>query len=306
MIDNFIKCKNDVLKTLLYFDVFNYPLTIDEIASFSQFSLDEIKQSLNELTKDKFIFFKTNFYSILDDNELIERRVKGNEQAAKINNKAKKVSRLISQFPYVRGVFISGSLSKGYFAHDDDIDFFIITKPNRLWFARTTLIAYKKVFLLNSKKYFCVNYFMSDDALEIAQKNRFTATEFVTLMAMNGKGVYNKILNHNNWILDIFPNFNQDKGGDIIKPKLTKRFLEFIFNGFIGDFLEKKFMEITQKHQQKKFKLLNKKEFEIAFKGDKNTSKHHPSNHQIVVLEKLNKRIEEFNIKHNFNISLES
>ena len=67
--------------------------------------------------------------------------------AKNIYQKALTVSRLISKFPYVEGVGISGSLSKGYYDDDGDIDFFIITSPKRLWIARTFLILYKKLFL---------------------------------------------------------------------------------------------------------------------------------------------------------------
>ena len=87
---------------------------------------------------------------------------------------------------------ISGSLSKGYYDDDGDIDFFIITSPKRLWIARTFLILYKKIFLLNSRKYFCVNYFISSNALEIEEKNIFTATELTTLLPMFGNGSFHK------------------------------------------------------------------------------------------------------------------
>ena len=71
--------------------------------------------------------------------------------------KAIKRAKFISKFPYIENVSISGALSKNYYNNDGDIDFFLITQPNRLWIARTLLIIYKKMFLLNSRKYFCVN-----------------------------------------------------------------------------------------------------------------------------------------------------
>ena len=298
-------CKNDVLKTLLYFDAFQYPLTINEIVVFSQFSLEEIKATLQDLIANKIIFKFTDFYAISEKTCRIERREKGNLNAKKILKKAKKVSKFISQFPFVEAVFISGSLSKGYFGEDDDIDYFIVTKPNRLWIARTSLIVYKKVFLLNSKKYFCVNYYMSTNALEIAEKNRFTATEFATLMPMSGNGVYQKLQKNNAWVLEYFPNYNQEKKSNPIKRKVIKRFSEFLLNGKMGNGMEKQFMKITKNHQQKKFRKLNKSDFDIAFKGDKTTSKHHPDNHQIRVINLLNENIIVFNKKHQLSIPLE-
>ncbi len=297
--------KNDVLKTLLYFDAFEYPLTLEEIALFSRFSPDEVGVVLNELVAEKTIFSINNFYAISKKTCRIERREKGNIAAKKIFNKAQRVSNFISQFPFVEGVFISGSLSKGFFGEDDDIDYFIITKPNRLWISRTLLIAYKKIFLLNSKKYFCVNYFMSTNALEVSEKNRFTATEFATLMPMNGNGIYQSLQENNKWVLDYFPNYDKTKTSKSIKRKSFKRFSEFLLNGKAGNGLEKYFMKVTKNHQQKKFEKLSKSNFDIAFKGDKNTSKHHPDNHQIRIINLLNEKIKVFNEEHQLAIPLE-
>ncbi len=46
---------------------------------------------------------------------------------------AKKYARVIANFPFIQAVFISGSLSKHVMKPNSDIDFFIITKPDRLW-----------------------------------------------------------------------------------------------------------------------------------------------------------------------------
>lgn len=193
-----------VLKIMLYFDIFNYPLTLNEIYLFSNTSKEKIKEILSHLIQENKIFKLTNFYSLTNEIDIANRREKGNSLAKKIMKTAKKVSKFISQFPFVEAVFLSGSLSKGYFGEEDDIDYFIVTKPNRVWLSRTLLIAFKKIFLLNSKKYFCVNYFMSTNALEIKEKNRFTATEFATLIPMSGNGVYKDLQTENPWVFRLF------------------------------------------------------------------------------------------------------
>jgi hypothetical protein len=296
---------NDVLKTLLYFDAFQYPLTFDEILSFSQFSKDDIKITLKELIDKKIVFCLNDYYGTTEKIYRIERRDIGNKNAQKILKKAQKVSGFIGQFPFVEAVFVSGSLSKGYFGEGDDIDFFIVTAPNRLWLSRTLLIIYKKLFLLNSKKYFCVNYFMSSNALEVKEKNRFTATEFATLIPMNGNGIYNELQKNNLWVLDYFPNYDKDKKSLPLKRNFFKRVLEFLLNGYIGNILEKTFMKMTKKHQQKKFIKMKKKDFKVAFKGDENTSKHHPDNHQKRIIKLLNKKITSLNDEFNLEIPLE-
>ncbi|MEZ4965453.1 MAG: hypothetical protein R2791_09430 [Saprospiraceae bacterium] len=44
--------------------------------------------------------------------------------------------------------------------------------------------------MLNSHKYFCVNYFVDTEHLEIEDKNLFTATETVTLLPLYGRDWY--------------------------------------------------------------------------------------------------------------------
>lgn len=297
---------HDVLKTLLYFDTFKYPITSNELAYYSKFQDIEIESVLNNLIDKEIIYSNEEFYTTINDASLVSKRKKGNLKAEKTLKKAKKMSAFISQFPFVEGVFLSGSISKGFLGENDDIDYFIITSPNRLWLTRTLLILYKKIFLFNSKKYFCVNYFMSSNELEISEKNRFTATEFVTLIPMSGNGIYNSLKEHNSWVLNYFPAFSKsNKVSKNIKKNIVRKSLEFLFNGRIGDYLDSLTMKITKRHQESKFKKFKLKDFKVAFKAQKHVSKHHPGNHQKKVIDSLNKSIQEFNNKHQFSIPLE-
>jgi len=295
-----------LLKPLLYFSLFRHPLTEEEIYAFSEAkSRAQIKNELDALVKDKIIFNIDGFYLCENDEELVKRRIKGNLRAKDIHQKATNVSKFISKFPYVEGVGISGSLSKGYYDDDGDIDFFIITAPKRLWIARTLLILYKKIFLLNSKKYFCVNYFISTDSLEIDEKNRFTATELVTMLPMFGNGSFHEFYKKNQWANSFLPNKNISERivnlNPVQKPILTKG-IEKILNTKLGSILDSLFLRITYKKWKVKFKNLEDRHFNIALKSTKNVSKHHPLNFQNQVIERLNKKYVEY--QENYNIHL--
>ncbi|MBC7865770.1 MAG: hypothetical protein IAF38_22545, partial [Bacteroidia bacterium] len=155
--------QKDVLCAIAYFDVFSYPLKISEIAESIKSPSDpaELINCLVSLINRGLLETKDNFYYLKGSvAENIEKRKIGNAGAEKVFPRALRSAKLISRFPFVEGVCISGSLSKNYFDKDADVDFFIITKSGRLWICRTFLIAFKKIFLFNSKKYFCVNYFV--------------------------------------------------------------------------------------------------------------------------------------------------
>ena len=173
------------LKTILYFSIFRYPLKIEEIHSYTNHTnLSDTLNELDFLVDEKILIKIEDFYVYGGDLDSVPKRLKGNVLAKKVLVKAKAKARFISKFPFVAAVGVSGSLSKEYYDSDSDIDFFIITQHNRLWICRTLLMVYKKIFLLNSRKYFCPNYFISSEQLEIIEQNRFTATELKTLIPM--------------------------------------------------------------------------------------------------------------------------
>ena len=65
------------------------------------------------------------------------------------------------------------NLSKNYFDANSDFDFFIITKPNRLWISRTLYILLFKLFSKEKQKLYCLNYFISEADLKINDQNLF-------------------------------------------------------------------------------------------------------------------------------------
>ena len=299
-----------LLKPILYFSLFKYPLTEEEIFIFSKAeSKEQIKLDLIELVNDDIIYKIDDFYLTENNETLIKRRLEGNKMAKNIYQKALTVSRLISKFPYVEGVGISGSLSKGYYDDDGDIDFFIITSPKRLWIARTFLILYKKIFLLNSRKYFCVNYFISSNALEIEEKNIFTATELTTLLPMFGNGSFHKFYEKNKWVENYLPNKGVTDGLSkltrVNKPLLTK-ITEYFLDSKIGDLLDSIFLRLTYKKWKIKFNHLEERQFNVAMKSTKNISKHHPLNFQRKVIDRLNSRYDELRKNHNIHIAKEN
>lgn len=293
------------LKAIIYFSMFEYPLTRDEIFIYSKCkTLDEVDDEINVLLSKEIIFYIDGFYLNSNSPEHVKKRLRGNEMSKKIMPKAFRVSKFIGKFPFVECVCLSGALSKGYFDDKGDIDFFIITKPNRLWIARSLLIFYKKVFLLNSKKYFCVNYFISSDRLVISEKNRFTATEIITLIPTYGKQVFDSFMRSNTWVDDFFPNFLPQKPQtiyEIKKPYPTKIF-EFLCDISFGKPLDNLLRKLTQKKWDLKFKHLKKDDFDLALKSTESVSKHHPQNFQKVVIGKLNTKYVKINEQHNLEL----
>lgn len=279
--------------------MFSHPLHKQEIINLCDNNIPEEEYDLafKELIAVGKCFEMNGYYSLQEDiDKLIDVRLLKEKEAKKYYNKLPFFVQLIGKFPFVRGVAISGSLSKGVMYKDGDIDYFIITAPDRLWICRTLLVLFKKVFLLNSKKYFCVNYFVDENNLEIFDKNMFTAVEIAYLIPVFNAPLIEKLKINNDWTQDFFPNFKHplDMSFNTSKRK-TKKGVEIIFGNKWGDGLDLWLMKFTFKRWQKKFSHFKNNKFELTMRTNRGVSKHHPQDFQNKVLNGLDERIMRIN-----------
>lgn len=272
-----------ILNTLAYFDIFHYPLLREEIHRYHGQLIDlaTIDEALFSLTHENYIFKLDEFYSLHNDGSLALRRRLGNQMAAEQMKNAQKAAGILSRFPYVRGLAISGSLSKNYCTEKTDIDFFIITHTGRLWIARTIMHLYKKLtFLTGRQKWFCMNYYVDQSGLEIEEKNIFTTVEITTLLPMRGKMALTDFMLINNWVKAYIPanNHSFDTVPEIQKG-LGGKFIESLFNNRLGNWLDNRLMKITHRRWQKKeqLNLKNDRGFEMGMLVNKHFSKPNPA-----------------------------
>ncbi|HEX4373245.1 MAG TPA: hypothetical protein VHZ50_08095 [Puia sp.] len=248
--------KSNILSTLAYFDLFSYPLTQREIWLFLQntCSSKEFNESLSDLSHRAVINKFGEFYSLQNELSISTSRIEANKKAAALIKTAKKVSKLLAKFPFVRAVGISGSLSKNFADDESDIDLFIITTENKLWITRTFMHCFKKItFLFNRQHFFCMNYYIDEKELEIEEKNIYTATELVTLIPMQGEIAFKNFYAANLWSKSFLPNhFLRISSSENIKFSFPKYIIEKMLNNRFGNWLDDYLMKITAGRWQKK------------------------------------------------------
>ena len=280
------KIRRNILATLAYFDMFSYPLTIDEIYLYlpAKYDQKEYGHALRSLVIERHVHKFEKYYSLRNDYFLAERREKGNTKASELMAIAKKVGDLLIRFPYVRGVAISGSLSKNFADDDSDIDFFIVTAPNRLWIARTAMHLFKKLtFLVKKEQYFCMNYYVDERDLLIHEKNIYTAIEVATLIPINGDTVFQQFFAANAWTRDYLPNkCLRLSTAKPAKNSLLKRSVEFVFNNRVGNGIDNILMRITKYRWHKKMCMQkrNNRGIIMAMDAGKHYTKPDPVNFQ--------------------------
>ncbi len=292
-----------VLRLVLYYDIFDHPLSEEELMEDCSISNAE-RDCLESLVGENLIFKLNGYYSVRKDPQLSTRRKKGRENTTKAMPRALRMGRLISSFPFIRGVALSGSISKGYMDSYKDVDYFIITKPNRLWLARTLLVIYKKIFLLNSFRFFCLNYFIDEENLEIRDKNIFTATEINTMIPVSGHNLIGSFMRSNSWVEEYYPGYPQNKVPDNEESPngRLKNLLEGILTTLAGNWMDILAMKFHVWYWKKKYRNHERNLLEKSFRLSRNEAKYHPGDFQNRVLSAFRQRASEFEKKKNVKI----
>lgn len=306
--------KDNILRTLLYYDIFSHPLKPEEIFIFlpqNTVPKNEIFDLIRDFSSDgNCKFAESSGYVYVKPNEhYIEIRRKKENCSLKMWRMARLMTHIIKRFPFVRAVFITGSLSKNSSEEISDIDFMVVTKSGRLWVARTFLMLFKKIFLFNSYKYFCLNYFITEDNLEIPFKNVFTATEIAYIKSTFNKEMMNEFVMANKWIKNYFPNYEfldpylHSPGFKVNSRKsIFQKLIEIPFLGKWGNKLDFFLKEKTEKFWQKKYSKLNEDDRKLLFRTERNVSTAHPGDMQRSILNKYCEKLKQFNLECDFYV----
>ncbi|MBS1563632.1 MAG: hypothetical protein JST39_04550 [Bacteroidetes bacterium] len=244
--------QNSVVRVLAYFDMFAYPVSEEEILFFLDTEAEPglLRESLQKLLQEKYIFRYDRFYSLRDDSSLAGKRIKDNQRAAEMMITARRVAAFLYKFPYVRGIGISGSLSKNVAGENADIDFFIITRANRLWIARTLMHLFKKLtFLVGKQHWYCMNYYVDEEALQVEEQNVYTAMELITLIPVSGNGTMQKFFTANEWATVYYPSYagKAASSNTTARKFWLKRLVERLLDNRLGDRLDDYLMKVTTK-----------------------------------------------------------
>ncbi|HMQ79807.1 MAG TPA: hypothetical protein PKE39_14345 [Ignavibacteria bacterium] len=301
--------QKNITKTLLYYDIFSHPLKTDEIFSFlprNSIAKKDVENFLRETAENENAPFaeKDGYYYIKPAQENVKRRIEKENYSQKMWKQAALVTHLIKRFPFVRAVFVTGSLSKNSSDHTSDLDFMLITAKNRLWISRSMLMLFKKIFFLNSYKFFCINYYITEDNLVITERNIFTATEIATIKAAYNTELLNEFIKQNDWVKEYFPNYilcdpMLHTSGCKVNNRKSKiqRLIEFFMPGKFAAAIDRKLMCMTRKHWKKKYPKLPDSERNHMFKSTETVSKTHPGNMQKKILSMYSQKLQEFNLE---------
>ena len=300
-----MQLRDEVLRTLLYYDIWSYPLTAKELYTFlpmNSITFDQFKDRLVKEIDGRDLHEHNGFYYVQGrTSAVVQDRQRRANHAKRMWYMARLAMHVIKRFPFVRAVFVSGDLSKNATHATSDVDFFILTEPERLWIARSMLIVFKKVFLFNKKKFFCLNFFSTTNNLELKEQNIFLATEIATLKPLFNRVLFNQYLEANSWTRDYFPNFDL---AHISLPKTNERasviqkLLEFPFRFFNAGRLDEILMNKMERIWEKRYPEYNEETRKRIFKCTRQESRAYVGDFESKILAQYEQRLKDFGISH--------
>jgi hypothetical protein len=177
--------EKSILATLVYFDVFDYPLTLVEIQRLMlrlrenndsvEYTLTEIQKVLDEsILLEKAIRFKNGFFYLRGRENVLAERHNRYIFAKRKYDKAMEVVNVLSRIPFVRAIFVCNSLAIQNTTEKSDIDLVIITKRGGVWWARLLSLLYLSLNKLrpgqeSTSDKICLSIFLDEDHLNLAE-----------------------------------------------------------------------------------------------------------------------------------------
>jgi hypothetical protein len=234
-----------IFKTLVYGDIFDYPLTLDEIHHFlieDASSLEAVQTALecSEWLAQRVTRVNGYYATRPETADLRDYRQQVSE---KLWRSARRYGVWMAYLPFVRMVALTGALAM-HNANDadDDLDYLIVTARGRVWLARLMVVAMVRMGRLWGVQ-ICPNYVVSETRLSQQRKDLYIAHELVQMVPVSGGDTYQRMRAANDWMAAMMPNANGNpRATPPHEPRgvlhLLQRGCERLLAGRLGDKLE--------------------------------------------------------------------
>ncbi len=218
--DKKAEIKEAIIKTIVFFDIFSFPLTTFEIWQYvaCKCSLLEVIEVLEEIDM-RIIENKSAYYFLHSRSSIIKTRERRNNYSDRKMKRALRISRVFKFIPWIKMIAIGNIIGANNLKDGSDIDFFIITEKKRIWLTRLFTTIITKFLLLRPRvndvrDKICLSFYLSEDSLNLetfhlAKKNDLYFVYWLAnLVPIYGEeNAYSEFLEQNKWIYEVLPNF---------------------------------------------------------------------------------------------------
>ncbi|MEK7203438.1 MAG: hypothetical protein AAB653_03925 [Patescibacteria group bacterium] len=296
-----IKIKQAIIKAIAFFDMFDYPLTLNEIWQFI-FLKCELVEVFDVLEIGlPNIGAKNGFYFLSGKEKNITERLRRYNFADRKFKRAEMLIGIFKFIPWIKMIGVANLLGARNLKDNSDIDLFIITENKRIWLTRFFCIGIIKLLGLrpqadNRRDKICLSFFTSASTLNL-EKFRLDQNDLYFIYWLAGiepiydkEGIYEKFIQANIWLKNYLTNWQ--KQICLNKQIVRSKMFQFYYNAidlFIG-FLEQRFKTLQLKLLPQKVKSMMNRDSRVVV------------NDQIIKLH-INDRREEYNKNYELRIT---
>lgn len=292
--------EKSIIKTIVYHEALGqHPLTSVEIYRCLQkendgdslpsfYNVLKLLEASQQLTK--YLANQNGFFFLKGNQYFYQQRINRQKIAIAKWRKVRKIAKYLSLTPYLRGLFVSGSLAFSNTKKESDLDFLVVTKENRIWASRTFLSLLLQ--LIGQRRHgqvvankICLNHYLNQNYLTVALQNLSNAHLYSHLVPLTNYSNYQLFQKQNAWMANLLFFYPSDKQNhqrrlneNSLLFKLGRslgKIVEILLNGALGDCLEKRLAQWQTDRIRQKTRFRQLKE-EQLFLSDKALLFHYP------------------------------
>lgn len=247
-----------ILRTLVWFDQFDYPLTKDELWRWWYGSREHAPNQatfaavIEELKLAHRLEETGGFFHLPNRSMIVALRLERRLENKQKWQRAERTTRWLQSIPFLRFIAVCNTVAISNAKPESDIDIFLVTRRGRLWFTRfwvtfiTSLLGVRR----HGKRVanqICLSFFVTDRALNFSPLLlppedpyfAFWVDQLVPLY--DSENIFAEIRHQNTWVKEYLPNaFSQTPQPRVFSFRMAqlKHFWEVLLGGWLGDHLE--------------------------------------------------------------------
>jgi len=197
-----------VYATVSYADVFDMPIELEHLHRYmvgNSLSMIETSMAVDDLVAQGRLQRRGDVIYLTGRDVVLDIYDERTSRAAIMWHDAEKWGQRIGRIPFVRMVAVTGGLAVDSVADHDDIDFFIVTRPRRLWLTRLMIIVLGRIADREDID-LCPNFIVSTRALAMDERSIYVARELAQMIVIVGDDLCQLVRRSNDWMFDYLPN----------------------------------------------------------------------------------------------------
>lgn len=214
----------NILATITYYDVLDFPLSAfeiwkhliayerDDVSGEQGCRLGEVIAALGSEQITRQVEERNGFHFLRGREQLVTERIRSDKVSVCKLRRMRRLARWMQWLPFLRMIGATGSLSMKHSDQGSDWDMFVVLASGKIWMGRTILTGFLQ--LIGKRRHgnkvndrACLNYFVTEDHLEIGTKDLYSAHEYRYLIPLVNFRLFQRFELQNRWIRRYQPNF---------------------------------------------------------------------------------------------------